>query len=174
MTILFIIIAIAFTLRMVVAMVAPFWGSRKEQLSFELLDEELREVESLVARRVALVQALRDIEYDFKTNKISREDYERFKTSCERQAVGVMRRLDAIHGGDRDWDEVIDRAVQQRLDVAPSASTAGSDAGVCTDCNAPLADDDHFCSQCGASVEEEEVGGFDAHSRFAAAGEVAG
>ncbi len=179
MSALFVIIAIAFTLRMVVAMLAPFWGSRKEQLSFELLDEEFREVEALVSRKLTLVQALRDIEYDWKTNKISKEDYERFKRSCERQAVGVMRRLDAIHGGDTEWDEIIDRAIAGRLEaLGESAASAEQsipdpdDIADCSNCQSSLKADDLFCSKCGTPVETPD--GPEPLSRFSTPSEVAG
>lgn len=196
MTILFIIIAIAFTIQMLILMVRPFLATRRDQLSFELLDEELREIEALVARKVSLVQALRDIEYDWKTDKISKEDYERFKQSCERQAVGVMRRLDTIHGGSEDWDAVIDRAVEQRLDAlveqdseassshAPDDDSTGDSASNfdCNSCGASLADDDRFCSKCGTPVDA--TGGeslsstatddLELHSRSARPSEVAG
>lgn len=176
MTMLFIIVAIAFTVAMTLSMLRPFVAARDEQLSFELLDEDLCEIESLVARKVALVQALRDIEYDWSTNKISQEDYERFKRSCERQAIGVMRRLDAIHGGGGDWESMVDRAIDERLgadaespspspaaestsDSSPTPERQGADEeaktslGDCPGCATPLDDDDRFCSQCGRSVE---------------------
>lgn len=173
MTILFIIVAVAFTVAMTILMVRPFSSSRDEQLSFELLDEEERKIEALVSRKVALVQALEDIEYDFKTNKISREDYERFKKSCERQAVGVMRKLEQLHGGD-GFEEIIDREVRRRLEADatdPAESTSGDDATAsspdsdepppeppadrCPSCGTELDPDDRFCSQCGTSVAED-------------------
>ena len=167
MTILFIVAAIAFTLFTAVWMLRPFLMSRHGQLNFEMLDEELRQIEALVSRKVALVQALRDIEYDWKTNKISEEDYRRFKKSCERQAVGVMRRLEALHGGNHDWDAVIDRALQERLDAMDAdyaqqpwdearSGDGSADAGppTCQDCHAPLSTGDIFCSQCGTRVDE--------------------
>ncbi len=165
MTQLFILLALLFTIGSAFMMIRPFIGSRQDQLSFELLDEELRSIEALVARKVALVQALRDIEYDYETNKISADDYQRFKKSCERQAIGVMRRLDQIHGADKDWDAVIEQAVAERIGATdatadrPSSpepdSPASSDdhrPDACNECHAQLKDDDRFCSQCGAPV----------------------
>ncbi len=172
MSILFILVTIAFTVTTTILMLRPFSASRKEQLSFELLDEEERKIEALVSRKVALVQALRDIEYDWETNKISEEDYKRFKKSCERQAVGVMRKLDALHGGERDWEAEIDRAVEQRRQQQPGSraeqtpdqpatpdvaatSTDDEQAPVtkCRSCGASLEPDDQFCSQCGTPTD---------------------
>lgn len=156
MTYLLIVIAIAFSALMLFQIFAPFLSSRQEQLRFELLDEDLRRIEALVSRKVALVQTLRDLEYDFETAKITEEDYRKFKRSCERQAVAVMRRLDAIHGG-RDWEVVIEKALQEKLEaqdevVAPKEPSAETAPSTCSHCEAPLKDDDRFCSKCGASV----------------------
>ena len=165
MTYLLIILGIAFSVLMLLQIIAPFLSSRKDQLRFEILDDDLRQIEALVSRKVALVQTLRDLEYDFETAKITEEDYLRFKRSCERQAVGVMRRLDAIHGG-RDWESVIEEALQQRLQdnevaapsssslapIAPAVDSSISESPACSQCGAPLKEDDLFCSKCGTPV----------------------
>ncbi len=174
MTVVLLVVSIAFTLAMLVQILLPFSVSREEQLSFELLDEELRQIEILVNRKVALVQTLRDLEYDWETDKISEKDYQRFKRSCERQAVAIMRRLDAIHGG-RDWQNDIDRAIDERVasnlfvsEESPSPELGESaddhdgtdDALVCANCATPLEDDDLFCGKCGtpvASAEDQDL-----------------
>lgn len=185
MTILFIIAAIAFTIVMTAMMIRPFSMSQEAQISLELLDEDLREVETLAARKVSLVQSLRDIEYDFETHKISEEDYKRFKRSCERQALGVMRRLEAIHGSDRDWDNQIDEALEKHLQIEPQTgskspkSTADAPEpeqsngvveeisdepqSACQSCGKALVADDLFCSRCGTAVQANpsEGGGTD-------------
>ena len=179
MTILLLIIALSFTAWMLASMVRPFLATRQDQMSFEILDQELRQIESLVARKVALVQALRDIEYDHQTNKISTEDYERFKRSCERQAVGVMRKLNTIHGGEEDWDATIDEAVLARLDAESTPDLLADEEDApedlwvpedewgqeeepglelkCTHCGKPLAEDDLFCSKCGTAADNDET-----------------
>lgn len=176
MTQLILVLTVFFTLVMIVQMILPFLGSRDDQLSFELLDEDLREIEALVARKVALVQTLRDLEYDFETAKMSEEDYRRFKRSCELRAVAIMRRLDAIHGG-RDWESAIDRTLAERLEARPqqeepsqesesqaeesvdSSSPVADIELTCEQCGAQLEDDDRFCGKCGAPVvaQSEEV-----------------
>lgn len=174
MTLPLVFIACAFTLFTIYKMIAPFLEERDEQIRSELLDEELREIELLVARKSALLLALRDIEYDWETAKISEEDYTRFKRSCERQAVAVMRRLDAIHGG-RGWEVVIDEELARRLaEHSPDDETSRESSEKtrtpaqsvdlpvldkstaselpCTTCGAMLATDDLFCSKCGTPV----------------------
>lgn len=198
MTIVLLVVSIAFTLAMIVQILLPFSISREDQLSFELLDEELRQIEILVNRKVALVQTLRDLEYDWETDKISEEDYQRFKRSCERQAVAIMRRLDAIHGG-RDWQNDIDRAIDERvssnffdteespsqeLDESADESDGTDDTLVCANCAAQLEDDDLFCGKCGtpvASAEEQDLhderpplSDFDPHTNTSSPSEITG
>ena len=160
------IVAIAFTLWGLLNMLRPFLAQRDEQLRFEVLDEELREIEGLMARKAALVQSLRDIEYDHQTAKISPEDYKRFKRSHERRAVAIMRRLDAIHGG-REWESHIEDAVVARQEALPelqaeaapakdaprpSRSDAKAD-DACTECGEPLSPRARFCAICGTPRE---------------------
>lgn len=176
MTYLFILLALGFSALMLFQIVRPFLVSRTEQLHFELLDEDLRQIEALMAKKAALVQTLRDLEYDYETAKITTEDYKRFRRSCERQAVGIMRRLDTIHGG-KDWRAEIERLLQDssipqpsahsdeasrqaqetppanKVATAPDASSALIPGNLpCPKCATPLRTDDKFCSQCGTPL----------------------
>ena len=171
MSFLALIVSVAFTVAMILQMIRPFLASRGDQLRFEVLEDDLREIETLLDRKAALVQMLRDLEYDYETDKIAEEDYRRFKLSCERQAVAVMRRLDTIHGG-RHWQTVIDEAlatseVANAVDATPSAVAAEEDAPgsadealleeetlQCRACAAPLEVDDLFCGKCGSPVKD--------------------
>ncbi len=168
MTLLFVIITLVFTLFVIYKAAEPFLGSREAQLRTELLDDELRSIELLVARKTALVQSLREIEYDWQTNKIAEDDYNRFKKSYERQAVGIMRRLDAIHGG-RTWEQSINEELTRRLNsnhekaLPPEAADISTPAEnhldastpahaselTCESCDKPLRPEDIFCARCG-------------------------
>lgn len=166
MTYLFIILALIFTVLMIAQILRPFLISREDQLRFEILDEDLRRIEALMAQKGALIQTLRDLEYDNETAKISPEDYKRFKRSCERQAVGIMRELDTIHGG-RDWQEVIERSldgasIDEKVHSEDEIwhSSAGEekedlDSLLCSKCGTPLEEDDKFCGQCGTPLNSQ-------------------
>ena len=173
MSFLALIVSVAFTVAMILQMIRPFLASRGDQLRFEVLEDDLREIETLLDRKAALVQMLRDLEYDYETDKIAEEDYRRFKLSCERQAVAVMRRLDTIHGG-RHWQTVIDEALawEATSEVAtaedetlPAAAEEDppqrADEALleeetlqCRACAAPLEVDDLFCGKCGTPVKD--------------------
>ncbi len=180
MGLIIIFVAVAAAFITLYLTVAPFLASKSDQARTDLLDDEIRQVELLAARKSSLLMSLRELEFDHQTNKIADEDYERFRKRYERQAVGVMRELDAIHGG-RGWQESIEDEVQARLATAGLADndeskvptelqagrmpehesdepiSKGSDqegAAPCSGCGGPLELDDKFCSQCGTPVLE--------------------
>jgi cytochrome c-type biogenesis protein CcmH/NrfG len=168
MTLLLIIGAAIFTLVAAYHAVTPFLSSRQDQLRFEVLDEDLRRVEELAARKSNLLKSLRDVEFDFETDKISESDYRELKQRYERQAVEVMRDLDEVHGG-RGWEKTIDEELGRRLirikekrqtargsdATSQSATSSAASAAVCPDCSKEMETNARFCSQCGATMVDE-------------------
>lgn len=158
MSFILILIGALFTLSAIYFTVQPFLKSREEQARLELIDEEIRAVELLLARKEALVRSLRELEFDHGTEKITAEDYERYRLKLERQATGVMRQLDAVHGG-KQWREKVDAYITTNLPEleALPEKPARSAALACKSCGSPLKADDQFCAKCGARVEDENV-----------------
>lgn len=118
MTILILFVSIVFTVACIYMMLAPFLGGARGRVRAEYLDEEVREIEQLVARRQVLVSSLRELEFEHETNRIAPEDYEAFRKRYEREAVAILRRLDELHGG-RGWEERIEGALTERLGRTP-------------------------------------------------------
>lgn len=110
MTLPIIFAGIIFTVFAIYMTVMPLMQSSVRRWRFEYLDTDLREIEFLVARRVTLIRALRELEFEYKTDKVSENDYATFRKKFEREAVRVMKRMDAIHGG-RDWEQKIDALI---------------------------------------------------------------
>jgi len=151
-TVLLVFIFAALTIFAVVKVVAPFLEDRHEQLRFEILDEELRQIEELVARKSVLLQSLRDIEFDHETGKLSEADYERLRKKHERQALQVMRRLDELRG-DVDLDDEIDSALEERLRQRAEAGTADSQPTPSADREAAIE-----CPECGHRLADDGEG----------------
>lgn len=121
MTLLIVFLAVVFTIVSIYFTLAPFLGGRRGNVRAEYLDDEVRELERLVARRSTLIAALRELEFEFETDKISKEDYDTFRARYEREAVAIMKKLDELHGG-RGWEERVDEAVTERLGRVPRSS----------------------------------------------------
>lgn len=153
MSFLLILIGALFTLSAVYLTLQPFLKSREDQARLELIDDEIREVELLLARKEALLRGLRELEFDRSTEKISQEDFERFQTKLERQAMGVMRQLDQIHGG-KGWRADTDAYVRDHKPKVEKIEKAQKRLE-CSSCSAQISLDDSFCAKCGTPVKPE-------------------
>ena len=54
--------------------------------------------ENLVHRKEEILEAIRDLEYDYHMRKITESDYLQLKENLARQAVAVMKKLDTVEG----------------------------------------------------------------------------
>lgn len=53
---------------------------------------------ALEAAKEAKFREIRDAEHDFRTGKLSREDYRALDTTLRAEAIDILRRLDAVRG----------------------------------------------------------------------------
>jgi len=110
--------------------------------------KELRE------QKATLVLALRELDFDFETGKLSAEDYKQMRDKYQASTVEVMKQLDEMEAS---W-----KAVQERLDTrlaggsdskARGSATIGTAAGTkCPRCGHGIGGADRFCTQCGATM----------------------
>ncbi|HEY7878498.1 MAG TPA: zinc ribbon domain-containing protein [Gemmatimonadaceae bacterium] len=106
--------------------------------------------ETGAARAVA---ALREVEFDRETGKLSDADYTSLKATYTREALAAMRAEDAASGGVSD-DEV-EAMIHAYRAAARACETCGPrpepDAAYCSTCGRFLAG---ACARCGAAVTE--------------------
>ncbi len=103
------------------------------------------------ARRERAVEALREIEFDQATGKLSDDDYEMLKTRYTRQAVAAMRsEADASTVDESEIEAAIRRAREAQAQ-GPACSVHGMrpepDAIYCSECGRFLGG---ACAHCGA------------------------
>lgn len=100
------------------------------------------------------VLALREIEFDRATGKLSEADYEQLKEQYTRQALATMRTTSAGEQGVAPDDEV-EAAIRAYRVARPSCGLCGPrpepDAIFCSNCGRYLPG---RCEQCGRHVEE--------------------
>lgn len=170
MTLIFIILAAAFTAAMLYNLPQPFLRGREDSIRFELLDDDLRQIGELAAQKADVLKALREVQFDHDTGKLTDEDYKTLKTRYERRALKIMRALDEIHGG-RGWEDAIDEQLEERLQAlqrenemaekaaltsAILAQDADQAARRCAECDHKLDAEARFCSRCGATQKPAE------------------
>lgn len=66
----------------------------------ELVDREREQRVDLEAARDAKYREIRDAEVDFRTGKVSEEDFRLTDRELRGQAIEILRRLDEVDGGD--------------------------------------------------------------------------
>lgn len=125
MTVLIFLAACFFTIVMGVMMVLPFFQQREDQIKFEVLDEDLKEIEALMQKKAIHVQQLMEIEDDLQAEKLTPADHAQLKRRYEREIILIMRRLDDIHGG-QGWQERVQRARHAHLGLEPLTEQAPS------------------------------------------------
>ena len=74
--------------------VSPLYGKRRG-----LIDDNAEQV-ALEAARDAKFREIRDAELDFRTGKLSKEDYRALDNSLRSEAIELLRRLDAERGAE--------------------------------------------------------------------------
>ena len=87
-------------------------------------------------RRDAAIEALRDLELEYRTGKLTAAEYGSVRARLERAAIEAR---DAAASG------------AGRPAASASADGIGGEA-FCTACGAPLAGGEAFCAACGASL----------------------
>ena len=102
------------------------------------------------------VMALREIEFDRATGKLSDADYAELKARYTREAIEAMRRAPATAGAPSDDEiEAAVRAYRESHGVCPvHGPRPEPDAAYCSECGRYLHD---RCAGCGAPVVEQDA-----------------
>ena len=90
------------------------------------------------SRHEEILLALRDLEFDFKTGKVSDEDYQPLHAQLMVEAAQYME-------SQTEEDEQLEVLIQSRRKAKSTNLT-------CEHCGAPVKPGQRFCSKCGASA----------------------
>jgi len=91
--------------------------------------------------RETVVSALRDLDFDFRTGKVSEEDYTPLRARLMAEAARYVQR-------EQEEDEKLEAMVQTRRITHQQGVK-------CDECGAPVEADQRFCSKCGSSINPE-------------------
>jgi hypothetical protein len=99
-------------------------------------------IPATAAEREAVYVAIRDLEDDFETGKVSAEDHRKMLAELRQQAGELLRA-----------ERAASAATEATLDAVPPAATA------CVGCGASVPPEARFCSQCGRKLGDAAGGG---------------
>lgn len=105
----------------------------------------------LDARKAAIYEGLRDLQFEYRLGKLSDADYQRTKLELQSQLAVVMGEIDRIKA-----EQPQPSAVKNPGKKAAVAGKNGADGGatVCPHCNAKFERALKFCGECGKSMTE--------------------
>ena len=146
-----------------------------------LEDDKLAE---LVGRKDSMLQAIKDLEFDFRVGKISQEDYERLDQRLRRQAIGLIQQIERVAPESASLDEQLESIIAQfrqtvsapavsivaaprAVPAAPAPSkavaaprptaTVAAASRFCTECGKPIEEKHKFCAYCGTPVAQADT-----------------
>ncbi|MDW8293501.1 MAG: zinc ribbon domain-containing protein [Anaerolineae bacterium] len=111
--------------------------------------------EALEAERRAVIHSIRELDFDFRTNKISEADYRALRAALVQRGAEVLRALEALE--ERDVDAEIEARVAQ-LRETREATPVPANGRVCSGCGALLPSGARFCPSCGQPVAHSPTG----------------
>jgi len=110
----------------------PFWEKHKKG------PKDCTTTDS--GRRDSVLAALRDLDFDFKTGKVSGEDYQPLRAQLLAEAAQYIE-------SEKNENEKLEALIQARRKTQQKIN--------CEHCGAPVEADQKFCSKCGAVTKTE-------------------
>lgn len=139
--------------------------TRRQSPGNEALDQ-LRLQADLLAERHEVYAALRELDFDYKTNKVAQDDYAAQRYQLVARGVEILETLDALPStnGTAPVDPVEAAITAYRGGTPLQASVQATASehvhtgdeqlgGFCPQCGQPVSVDDHFCGSCGAALQ---------------------
>ena len=109
--------------------------------------------------RAVALRALKEIEFDRATGKLSDSDYEALKAKYTTEALAALRTEPVTREEGRGTGLATAATLPSSPVPRPSCPTHGprpeSDAQFCSECGARLASAPGYCSRCGTSLERD-------------------
>jgi hypothetical protein len=109
-----------------------------------------QERDQLMLQKEMVYGAIRDLDFDFHTNKVDQDDYAALRQQLESDAVRLLRQLDTVDPL-VSLDTMIEQHVHRLRQQSPATSTDPT-ALLCSGCHTPQASEAHFCPVCGQAL----------------------
>lgn len=124
-------------------------------------DEELPQdpyLQELVSKKEAAYSALKELEFDYGTGKLSEEDYQELRDQYKAKAVSILKEIDEAEARD-SIESQIEQAVEElRLGTKSSRREEKlAPEVVCSECGVINSLGDKFCSGCGEPLTKPKA-----------------
>jgi hypothetical protein len=127
------------------------------------LEERLKR---LGIKKESLLNAIKEIEFDYTLGKLSKEDYDELQKRYKIQAALVLKEIDSIMGeiDTPNLEEEVEREIRLiresmsvgEDDIEKEILRARRSKSICPDCGNEHKAGDRFCSVCGRRLYEDK------------------
>lgn len=90
---------------------APLFGERDPQIYIDNLGET--ELESLLQKKEALYENMKDLEFEWKMGKLSEEDFHKLREEYKHEAALLLDRIDFVEHGE-DYNALLDKELESK------------------------------------------------------------
>ncbi len=97
-------------------------------------------MEALESRRAQIYESLRDLQFEYRTGKLSEADYQMTKLELQKELARVLARIDELGG--------VGSEAPRQVEKTPPVPAAGA-AVRCPHCGADFDRPMKFCGECG-------------------------
>lgn len=108
--------------------------------------------EHLASARNSAFEAIRDLEFDRATDKLSEADYKLMRARFDAKAAEVMQKMDALGAAKAKRVAKEAEAATGEPVVKRQASRSAPERGFCPHCGAHRETTDRFCLTCGTRL----------------------
>jgi hypothetical protein len=136
-------------------------------------EKEITPADRRLADYEQTLTALRDLDFDHATGKITDEDHTSQRTQLVAKGAALLRQLDAlgVKPAAATDDDEIEQAVAARRKTATAAAVddrieaevavrrKAAAGAVCPTCSTPYLPGDRFCAKCGTKLPQAESAG---------------
>lgn len=104
----------------------------------------------LLEKKQTIYSALKELEFDYRTGKISDDDYRQMIGGHKAEAVAILKAIEEAVKRSDFGDEIEKRVMELRR--SSQAAKKAPVAWTCSSCGERLGAEDNFCSACGAKI----------------------
>ena len=122
-----------------------------EEPEFAGAEVSLREIDDLSQRRTLLLRELKDIEFDYETGKIDKDDRDQLNKRYRGEWLKIDKALDQVSGVNEDYLARVDQELERRLSSESFGDerTAREDRWICATCGGATPKKWDSSSDCG-------------------------
>jgi len=128
----------------IVVLARPFFGPGDSHAFFDSRQPVSRR-KALREEKARLLAAMRELDFDYQTQKLSASDYQVLRSRYQSQAAHVLQELAILEKEWKEFEEEVSWEVNRRMGALPVTPS-------CPACGGPVGAAHRYCQHCGKEL----------------------